>query len=80
MSIRENIENIRGRIAAAAQRSGRNASDITLVAVTKTVEPARILEAIGCGIQVVGENKAQELADKYQMCIRDRRWTGSAAC
>ncbi len=65
MSIRENIENIRGRIAAAAQRSGRNASDITLVAVTKTVEPARILEAIGCGIQVVGENKAQELADKY---------------
>lgn len=32
MSIRENIENIRGRIAAAAQRSGRNASDITLVA------------------------------------------------
>ena len=35
MSIRENIENIRGRIAAAAQRSGRNASDIMLVAVTK---------------------------------------------
>ena len=51
MSIRENIENIQARIAAAAQKSGRRAEDITLVAVTKTVEPARILEAVGCGIR-----------------------------
>ena len=65
MSIRENIENIQARIAAAAQKSGRRAEDITLVAVTKTVEPARILEAVGCGIRAVGENKAQELVAKY---------------
>lgn len=47
------------------RKSGRRAEDITLVAVTKTVEPARILEAVGCGIRAVGENKAQELVAKY---------------
>lgn len=65
MSIRENIESVRARIADAAKRSGRTEADITLCAVTKTVDAARILEALDCGITLVGENKAQELTEKY---------------
>ena len=59
MSISENIQAIRQRMADAA--CGRA---VRLVAVSKTVEPARINEAIGCGIDVIGENRVQELLGK----------------
>jgi pyridoxal phosphate enzyme (YggS family) len=60
------IARVRERIAAAAARSGRRAEDVTLVAVTKGVEPARILEAAACGVTDVGENRVQEAAAKIR--------------
>jgi pyridoxal phosphate enzyme (YggS family) len=64
MSIAENIARIRQRIATAAARVGRNPEDITLMAVTKTVEPERIREAYEAGLGLFGENRVQEFEKK----------------
>lgn len=64
MSISDNIARIRERIAQAAARVGRNPDSITLMAVSKTVEPERIRQAYAAGIRVLGENRVQEFADK----------------
>ncbi|MDD3766673.1 MAG: YggS family pyridoxal phosphate-dependent enzyme [Eubacteriales bacterium] len=73
MSIRDNIELVNENIAKAAERSGRSASDITLVAVTKTVDIARINEAISCGVKALGENKPQEMAEKFPF-VQNASW------
>lgn len=49
---------------AACERAGRQASEITLVAVSKTVAPARIREAIEAGVRNLGENRVQEATAK----------------
>lgn len=64
MSIAANIARIHERISQAAARVGRNPDSVTLMAVSKTVESARILEAYDAGIRVFGENRVQEFADK----------------
>jgi uncharacterized pyridoxal phosphate-containing UPF0001 family protein len=60
----ENVAQIRGRIAAAAERSGRAAGDVTLVAVTKFIpaEVVRLLVEAGC--HDLGESRPQELWQK----------------
>lgn len=65
MNIAQNLEKVKERIAAAAQKSGRNPQDITLVAVTKTHPTDMMNEAIRAGACDIGENKAQEVRDKY---------------
>ncbi|MBQ2746331.1 MAG: YggS family pyridoxal phosphate-dependent enzyme [Clostridia bacterium] len=60
----ENYKDIVERIAAAAEKSGRNANDIMLLAATKTVEPYLINYAIEKGIQHIGENRVQEFLSK----------------
>lgn len=72
--IRENIELLNARIAAAAARSGRSASDITLIAVTKTVDFEKVREAFAAGIRHFGENRAQELALKRSQLDLDCTW------
>jgi len=52
------------RIAGAAARSGRDAGEVEVVAVTKTVGPQRILEAIAAGFRTLGENRVQERQSK----------------
>ena len=64
MSIVENVARVRERIAAAAQRAGRNSEEITLMAVSKTFPVERIREAYAAGLRVFGENRVQEFADK----------------
>jgi PLP dependent protein len=64
VSVAENIALIRKRIAAAAQRAGRNPAEITLMAVSKTFPPELIRETYGAGIRVFGENRVQEFAGK----------------
>jgi pyridoxal phosphate enzyme (YggS family) len=64
MSTVDNVLAVRQRIARAAARVGRDPNSITLMAVSKTVEPERILEAYAAGIRVFGENRVQEFADK----------------
>ena len=64
-SIEENIKDVWSRIEKAAQKAGKGKEDIKLVVVTKTVEPARIKEAVNCGIQIIGENRVQEAESKF---------------
>lgn len=61
MAIEENLKIINEEIAEAAVRSGRDPGDISLMAVTKTVESRFINHAIANGINLIGENKVQEL-------------------
>jgi PLP dependent protein len=76
MSIAENIARIRARIATAAARVKRDSSQITLMAVTKTVEPQRIREAYEVGLRVFGENRVQEFAEKQEALkdLQDAEW------
>ena len=64
MSISRNLKDIREKIAVAAQKSGRLATDITLVAVTKNMPIDFIREAVECGITDIGENRVQEFLSK----------------
>jgi pyridoxal phosphate enzyme (YggS family) len=64
MSIAENVAQVRERMARAAARVGRDPGSITLMAVSKTVEPARILQAYAAGVRVFGENRVQEFTEK----------------
>ena len=60
-----NYRRISDEVAEAAVKSGRKPSDVRLVAVTKFVEPERIAPAFDAGCLEVGENRAQELTEKY---------------
>lgn len=62
--MQERLEAINKRIAAACQRAGRDFFDVTLVAVSKTVQPDLIRQAIEAGVRVLGENRVQEAASK----------------
>lgn len=71
-SLKENIREVLDRIQNRALKSGRNLSDIKLIAVSKTVSTERILEAANYGIFDFGENKVQELVSKLEI-ITDKR-------
>jgi PLP dependent protein len=74
MSIEANLNRVRDEITQAAQASGRNETDIELVAVTKT-HPAEIVrEAIGAGQVVFGESKVQEARAKIPLLPSHLRW------
>jgi pyridoxal phosphate enzyme (YggS family) len=64
MAMAERLERVKQTIAEAAERSGRSANDVTLVAVSKTFGADQVLEAIRLGIRHVGENRVQEAEEK----------------
>ncbi|MCS7185359.1 MAG: YggS family pyridoxal phosphate-dependent enzyme [Armatimonadetes bacterium] len=64
--VKENLEKVRERIALAAERVGRDPSEIVLVGATKSVDVERISAAIEAGLEHIGENYAQEAWAKYQ--------------
>ncbi len=64
MIIASNLSAIHDRIARAAQRTGRNANDIALMAVSKTQPAAKIIEAYEAGQRLFGENRVQEFSEK----------------
>ena len=64
MDIAENIERVQDRIHRACQRSGRSATDVRLVAVSKTQPAEAIRHAYGAGLREFGENRVQEAAAK----------------
>ena len=64
MSIRENIQQVRENIAAAALSAGRRPEDITLVGASKMNDAAACREAIAAGIDALGENRVQEMTQK----------------
>lgn len=67
--IARNVAVVRERIALACERAGRKPEEITLVAVSKTVDIARIEQAIAAGIEHFGENYYQEAREKIP-CIQ----------
>ena len=72
-SIRENIDAVNRIKGEAAVKSGRKAEDVLLCAVTKTRTADEINEAIDAGITDIGENKVQEIMDKFDS-VRPVRW------
>lgn len=74
MTIAQRYADVAARVAEAARRSGRDARDVTLVAVSKTW-PAHVLEdAVRAGVEVFGENRAQELREKVTAVGGRVRW------
>ena len=72
--LKDRLEEVEERIQEACRRAGRDRSDVTLIAVSKT-KPAEVLkEAYDLGIRVFGENKVQELTEKYEVLPKDIRW------
>jgi len=62
--IKDRLTNIRARMDAAAIAAGREPSDITLLAVSKTFPPEAVIEAMGCGLTQFGEARLQEALPK----------------
>ena len=73
-SIKDNIEEVKNKIAAACQEAGRAPEEVTLIAVSKTKPVELLREAYDCGCRDFGENKVQELLDKYEVMPKDIRW------
>lgn len=71
--IKENIEAINRSKEAITEKAGRNAGEVLLVAVTKTRSADEINEAIDAGITDIGENKVQEIMDKFE-AVKPVRW------
>lgn len=65
---------VRGRIAAAAQRAGRDPGEITLVAVSKTQPAEAVIEALRAGQKVFGENRVQEALTKMESVPDEAEW------
>jgi pyridoxal phosphate enzyme (YggS family) len=64
VSLAKRLAEVEDRIAAAAEAAGRDRSEITLVAVSKTFPAEVAAEAVAAGVTDLGENRAQELRDK----------------
>ena len=72
--IKQNLQEIRDKIEIAAKKSGRQASDIMLIGVTKTIGVERIEELLDEGIYDIGENRVQELLGKYEQLGDKPNW------
>lgn len=73
-SISDNLGILKGRIAAASARAGRDPSEVRLVAVTKNVDVKRVDLAVEAGVSDFGENRVQEAAEKIPLVDEDVAW------
>lgn len=72
--IQENIEAVETEITEACERAGRNRSEVTLIAVSKTKPVEMLQEAYAAGARDFGENRVQELMEKMPSMPKDVRW------
>lgn len=72
--IENNLYTINERIEVASKLAGRNKEDITLLAVSKTKSNEAILDTYHLGLRSFGENKVQELVEKYHTLPKDINW------
>ncbi len=72
--LRSNVEEVRARIAAAAERAGRAADAVTLVAVTKTVGIDVVRQLLALGLRDFGENRPVAAAAKIDALGPEPRW------
>lgn len=74
MSLKENYHNVLKNIEMACEKGKRNLADVTLIAVSKTKPVSMLQEIYDCGCRDFGENKVQEIMDKYDQLPKDIRW------
>lgn len=74
MDISANLKQVQDEINKACERSGRDASSVTLIAVSKTKPVEDLMEAYNLGVRDFGENYVQELVDKIEVMPKDIRW------
>lgn len=74
MGIKENLDSVQTHMEAACASCGRTAGEVKLIAVSKTKPLPMLEEAYACGCRDFGENKVQELVDKYEAMPKDIRW------
>lgn len=72
--LREQLNEVETRIQAACARAGRSREDVTLIAVSKTKPEDVLMEAYDLGVRIFGENKVQELTEKYEALPKDIHW------
>lgn len=72
--IRENLAQVEEKIVQACKKAGRDRSEVTLIAVSKTKPMEMIEEAFACGEREFGENKAQEMKEKCDTLSKDIKW------
>ncbi len=72
--IQTNLNNVEQNILSACKKSGRSRDEITLIAVSKTKPVSLLEEAYKAGIRDFGENKVQEMCDKYEIMEKDIQW------
>lgn len=70
----ENLQKVEANIQKACQKSGRDRKEVTLIAVSKTKPIPMLQEIYDEGIRDFGENKVQELSDKYEALSKDIQW------
>ncbi len=72
--LKEQLEEVERKIQAACDRAGRSRDEVTLIAVSKTKPVETLREAYDLGVRVFGENKVQELTEKYEALPDDIHW------
>lgn len=72
--LKDNFTQVNEKIQAACDRSGRSRENVTLIAVSKTKPIEMLQEAYDLGVRVFGENKVQEIMDKYDALPKDISW------
>lgn len=72
--LKENLYDVQKRVEAACKRAGRDSSEVTLIAVSKTKPVSMIEEIMAEGIVDFGENKPQELKEKYDVLPKNLKW------
>ena len=72
--LQDNLIQVEHNIEEACRRAGRDRSEVTLIAVSKTKPVETLQEAYDLGVRVFGENKVQEMEDKYESLPRDIQW------
>lgn len=72
--LKAQYEEVEKKIQAACERSGRKREEVTLIAVSKTKPAQQIEEVYGFGQRAFGENKVQELTEKYELLPKDIQW------
>lgn len=72
--IAQNKKTVADNIVTACEKTDRNPSNVTLIAVSKTKPAIQIEEAYTCGIRDFGENKVQEMIEKFDLLPKDIRW------
>ena len=72
--IRENLIKVQNNVKEACEKAGRSNTEVTLIAVSKTKPVSMLMEAYNCGCREFGENKVQELVDKYEVMPKDIKW------